>query len=325
MTSVSALLRLALLIAAAALAETAWASALWLDERAAVGDGERRYRLYVPASKGAEPAPLVVMLHGCSQNPEIFAQSTRMNVLAESGRFLVLYPAQRASANFAGCWNWFLPRNQMRGGEPAEIVALVEHVAARHGVDRRRVYVAGLSAGASLGATLAACYPEVFAAAAVLSGTMVKSATSVFEAGRVMSKGEAADAGFLADAAWACGGRRPLTVPVAVWHGQADKVVVPRNGDNVLRQFARLNDLADDGSANGSVGATPELRSGRVAGGYAYTVASYGQRGKPLLEHYRIEAMGHAWSGGKDELPFSDAKGPDASALIWQFFRQHSR
>lgn len=326
MPTVAMLLRrLALLLAAAALSNAARASEQWIEDRLAIGDSERRYRLYVPASKGAEPAPLVVMLHGCSQNPEVFAQSTRMNVLAESGRFLVLYPAQRASANFAGCWNWFLPRNQMRGGEPAEIVALVEHVAARYGVDRRRVYVAGLSAGAGLSATLAACYPEVFAAAAVLSGTMYKSATSMFEAGKVMAKGEAADAGFLADAAWACGGKRPLTVPVAVWHGQADKLVAPVNGENVLRQFARLNDLADDGSANGSVGATPELRSGRVAGGYAYTVASYAQRGKPLLEYYRIEAMGHAWSGGKDELPFSDAKGPDASALIWQFFRQHSR
>lgn len=310
---------------AAALPSAASAAPQWLEGRAALGDETRDYRLYVPDGPGG-PMPLVVMLHGCSQSPEVFAESTRMNRVADGGRFMVLYPAQRITANPARCWNWFLPKNQGRGGEPAEIVALVEHVAGRHPVDRKRVYVAGLSAGASMSATLAACYPEVFAAAAVASGTMYRSADSLTSAGKAMTRGEAADAGHLAAAAWACGGKRPLTVPVAVWHGTADKVVVPVNGTNVLRQFGHLNDWADDGQANGSTGAAkPETREGRVPGGHAYTVASYLHRGKPLLEYTQVQAMGHAWSGGKDDLPFSDGKGPDASAAIWQFFRQHSR
>jgi poly(hydroxyalkanoate) depolymerase family esterase len=266
------------------------------------------------------------MLHGCSQNPEAFAESTRMNALAENGRFLVLYPAQRITANPTRCWNWFVPRNQARGaGEPAEIVALVDHVARQYAVDRKRVYVAGLSAGATMSATLAACYPDIFAAAAVVDGTMYKSAGSVMEAGRVMAKAEAPDAARLGSEAWACGGQRPLMMPVAVWHGLGDKIVHPLNGENVLRQFATFNDLADDGKANGSVAATPELRGGQIDGGYAYTVASYRGHGRPLLEYYRVDKMGHAWSGGKDDLPFSDAKGPDASLLIWNFFRQFSR
>lgn len=315
---------LALALAAGA-SIPAIAAPQWLEGRAAVGDATRDYRLYVPDG-ASDPAPLVVMLHGCGQNPEVFAESTRMNRVADGGRFMVLYPAQRITANPARCWNWFLPKNQGRGGEPAEIVALVEYVAARYLVDRKRIYVAGLSAGASMSATLAACYPEVFAAAAMASGTMYRSADSLTSAGRTMARGEAADAGHLADAAWACGGKRPLAVPVAVWHGTADKVVVPVNGANVLRQFARLNDWADDGRANGSAGATdPQTHEGRVPGGHAYAVATYLHRGKPLLEYTQVQAMGHAWSGGKDELPFSDGKGPDASAAIWQFFRRHSR
>lgn len=317
----------ALLAAAAAAAGAQTAPARWLEGRLAVGGSERHYRLYVPASKGDGPSPLVVMLHGCGQTPDAFAESTRMNVQAESGRFLVLYPAQGLMANPMRCWNWFMSRNQARGaGEPAEIVALVDHVAREYAVDRRRVYVAGLSAGAVMSATLAACYPDVFAAAAVVDGAMYKSAGSVFAAQKVMLKGEAADAGFLGGEAWACGGRRPLTMPVAVWHGLGDTVVHPLNGDGVLRQFARYNDLADDGQANGSIGTqAPELRNGQVNGGYAFSVARYAFRGRPLLEYYRVDTMGHAWSGGKDGLPFSDAKGPDASRLIWEFFSRHSR
>ncbi len=319
------ILRIATALAVTAIAQAAFAAATWTEGRVAVGDATRDYRLYVPEGASG-PMPLVVMLHGCSQDPETFAESTRMNRVADGGRFMVLYPAQRMTANLARCWNWFLPKNQMRGGEPAEIVALVEHIAGRHPVDRKRVYVAGLSAGASMSATLAACYPEVFAAAAVASGTMFRSADSLMSAGRAMTRGETPDAGHLAAAAWNCGGKRTLPVPVAVWHGTVDKVVVPVNGENVLRQFAHLNDWADDGQANGSTGAAnPQTRADRVPGGHAFTVASYLHRGKPLLEYTQVQAMGHAWSGGKDDLPFSDGKGPDASAAIWQFFRQHSR
>jgi len=316
---------LAATLAAVALSTSALAAATWAEGRVAVGDATRDYRIYVP--DGADgPMPLVVMLHGCSQSPETFAESTRMNRVADGGRFIVLYPAQRITANPARCWNWFLPKNQVRGGEPAEIVALVEHIAGRHPIDRERVYVAGLSAGASMSAIVVACYPEVFAAAAVASGTMVRSADSLLGAGRTMTSGKTADAGHLAAAAWSCGGKRRLPVPVAVWHGTADKVVVPVNGENVLRQFAHLNDWADDGQANGSTGAAnPQTRTERVPGGHAYMVATYLHRGKPLLEYTQVQAMSHAWSGGKDDLPFSDGKGPDASAAIWQFFRQHSR
>lgn len=319
---VAAMAAAALVSAVGARAEPA----RWLDGQLAIGDSERNYKLYLPANTDSGPRPLVVMLHGCGQSPDAFALSTRMNAHADTGQFLVLYPAQRFTANPARCWNWFLPRNQARGsGEPAEIVALVDHVARQYAVDRQRIYVAGLSAGATMSATLAACYPDVFAAAAVVDGTMYKSAGTLLEARKVMAKGEAPDPTELGTAAWACGGQRPLMVPVAVWHGLGDKVVHPVNGDSVLRQFATFNDLADDGRANGSVAATPEVHTDRVDGGYAWSVSRYAWRGHPMLEYYRVDTMGHAWSGGKDELPFSDAKGPDASLLIWNFFRQFRR
>lgn len=287
---------------------------------------EREYRLYVPAGSADRPAPLVVMLHGCTQSPETFAESTRMNSHADGAGFVVLYPAQKLTSNPTRCWNWFSPKNQTRdSGEPAEIVALIEQVARDYPIDRKRVYVAGLSAGASMSAILAACYPDVFAAAAIHDGTMYKSASTLVEAQKVMLTGKAPDPERLGSEAWNCGGKRPLTVPVMVWHGQGDNVVNRGNAELLVRQFLALNDLADDGKSNGSAKQVSSKKSGQVDAGYSYTITRYGSRRRPLVEYYEVAEMGHAWSGGKDDLLFSDAKGPDASMLMWDFFKQFSR
>ena len=287
---------------------------------------EREYMLYVPASSADRAAPLVVMLHGCTQSPETFAESTRMNAHADGAGFLVLYPAQKLTSNPARCWNWFTPKNQTRdSGEPAEIVGLVEQVAREYSIDRKRVYVAGLSAGASMSAILAACYPDVFAAAAIHDGTMYKSASTLVEAQKVMLTGKAPNPERLGNEAWNCGGKRPLTVPVMVWHGQGDNVVNRDNAALLVRQFIALSDLADDGKSNGSAKQVSSKNSGQVEAGYSYTITRYGSRGRPTVEYYEVAKMGHAWSGGKDDLLFSDAKGPDASRLMWDFFKQFSR
>ena len=111
------------------------------------GAPQDHYYLYVPPGANADtPMPLVLMLHGCTQNPQDFATGTGMNAAAAPANALVLYPAQPGSANPKGCWNWFRPTDQQRGaGEPAVLVAMVREVMARHPVDTRRVYVAGLS------------------------------------------------------------------------------------------------------------------------------------------------------------------------------------
>jgi poly(hydroxyalkanoate) depolymerase family esterase len=299
------------------------ANAAWVSGQ----HGEREYKLPVPQTKPERAAPLVVMLHGCTQNADTFAESTRMNAVADEAGFLVLYPIQKISANPTRCWNWFQEKNQVRGGgEPAEIVGMVNQVAAQYPVDRKRVYVAGLSAGASMSATLAACYPDVFAAAAIHDGTMYKAASSLLEAQKVMTTGEAPDPVQMGTQAWACGGKRPLVVPVMVWHGQGDNIVNRKNADHTVRQFVTLNDLADDRKQNASVKEQPASR--REEQGekkYAYTVTTFGASDKPLVEYYKVDKLGHAWSGGKDDLLFSDAKGPDASAMMWSFFSRFNR
>src|SRR5205814_6863994 len=93
--------------------------------------GTRAYKLYVPSGPFVQPLPLVVMLHGCKQDPEDFAAGTRMNELADAGRWLVLYPGQDRNVNALGCWNWFQEADQQRGrGEPSIIADMTRHVIA---------------------------------------------------------------------------------------------------------------------------------------------------------------------------------------------------
>ena len=154
--------------------------------------GTRSYKLFVPGGREGRALPLIVMLHGCSQSPDDFAAGTRMNEIAQERGFLVLYPAQAPRSNQSKCWNWFAPADQRRdGGEPALLAELTRHVAATHGADPRRVYVAGLSAGAAMADILGREYPDVFAAVGVHSGLPQGAAHDVASAFAVMRNGVA--------------------------------------------------------------------------------------------------------------------------------------
>ncbi len=135
--------------------------------------GTLDYKLYLPASAtGAEHTlPVLVMLHGCGQTPDYFATGTGMNALAEELSVIVVYPAQSRQAQKNRCWNWYRRGDQSRvAGEPALLAGLTQDVLRSTPADPARVYVAGLSAGASMALILAAAYPEIFAAVGAHSG-----------------------------------------------------------------------------------------------------------------------------------------------------------
>ncbi len=275
--------------------------------------GSRPYKLYVPSSyRATAPVPLVVMLHGCTQSPDDFAAGTRMNLLAERDGFLVCYPGQTSSANRSRCWNWFNDGDQRRDrGEPSLIAGITLEVMANHAVDPRRVYVAGLSAGGALAATMGQTYPELYSAVGVHSGLACGAARDMSSAMKAMRQGS--DAGVMA-----APGIPPMPgiagVPTIVFHGDRDTTVNPVNGDEVTAQTTHA---AVD---------TIETEEGQVSGGHGYTRTRFLDRdGATLAEQWKIHGAGHAWAGGSSVGSYTDPHGPDASREMLRFFAEHPR
>ena len=264
--------------------------------------GSRSYKVYVPSGYTGQPLPVVVMLHGCSQNPDDFAAGTRMNEVAEEKTFLVAYPGQPQSAHMQRCWNWYAVGDQQReGGEPALIAGIARAVVDEFSADPARVYAAGLSAGGAAAAILAATYPDLFAAVGVHSGLACGSARDVPSAFAAM-KGGAAPAG-----------RNRHAVPTIVFHGDGDRTVHPANGDQVIAQ-ARPGSRLD-----------AAVSQGRTPDGVAYTrTVTADASGRPVLEQWVLHGAGHAWSGGSPAGSFTDPRGPDASREMVRFFLAHA-
>ncbi len=259
--------------------------------------GSRDYKLYIPPASFEGPLPLVVMLHGCTQNPDDFAAGTQMNEAALQQGFYVLYPAQTQHANASRCWNWFKHNHQKRGrGEPALLAAMTKDVMARYPIDPQRVYVAGLSAGGAMAAILGDAYPDLFAAVGVHSGLATGSATNVQGALSVMQTGAAPGAV-----------RTTASPPTIVFHGDQDATVNPVNGEQVLVASAGAH--------------TPETKRAKSANGRNYTQRSYKDSGGDVVaEHWAVHGAGHAWSGGSARGSYTDATGPDATHEMIRFF-----
>ncbi len=271
------------------------------------GAASRNYKLYVPSAYAGEPMPLIVMLHGCKQDPDDFAAGTRMNEWAERKGFLVAYPAQTARDNGANCWNWFEPGQQTRdGSEPSAIAGIVDDIAASHRIAADRVFVAGLSAGGAMAVIAAACYPEIFAGVAVHSGVPVGAAHDVASAFAAM-KGRASASGH---------GIRGVAVPTIVFHGDADSTVVQANGDAVVQLALQAYQQAD-------AALQKREQPGAAAGGKRFTTTVYDDAaGRPVVEDWVVHDGAHAWFGGDPKGSFTDIGGPDASAEIVRFFFQ---
>lgn len=270
--------------------------------------GTREYQLYLPPGTGPAQRPLLVLLHGCTQDPDDFALGTAMNTLARQHGLMVLYPSQARQANPQRCWNWFKQPHQQRDrGEPALLASLTRAIVAEYGADPERVWVAGLSAGGAMASILGDAYPDLYAAVGVHSGLPTGAADGALAALAAMRDGATPS--------------RPASPqpapPTIVFHGDADDTVHPRNGQAVVHALlARENQpmvvehmpwLAPPASLPG------ERRVYRDG------------TGQVRAEHWQIQGLGHAWSGGNPQGRYTDARGPDASAEMLRFFFRHGR
>ena len=270
--------------------------------------GARDYRLYIPSRHADGLRGLVIMLHGCTQNPDDFAAGTGMNALAETHGLLIAYPGQTSADNPSACWNWFRPGDQRRDrGEPALLAGLSRSLVSEFTLDPARVFVAGLSAGGAMAAVLAATYPDLFAAAGVHSGLSHGSASDVVSAFAAM-RGDFSST--RSSRPSADGSSAPRLI---VFHGRADRTVHPANAERLIE--ASGHDLS-----------RAEVMPGVGGGGRPIErMVWQGADGAPEAELWLIEGAGHAWAGGRPEGSYTDPEGPDASAEMIRFFLNDPR
>lgn len=287
----------------------------WLSSHVLNAGGQRMsYWLYLPVTATARTAskgmPLLVMLHGCQQTATQFAQGTRMNLLAEKRACAVLYPQQLASSHPQRCWKWYDRATQNGGGDVPAIVAMVNRVLTQYPVDRSRIYVAGISAGAGMAHILALNQPHLFAAVGLHSGPVFGAGHSALGALGVMRHGAG---GMHADlVVHEVMQRQPPFpgMPAILIQGDSDDVVRPVNQVQLTRQSLLLNGLAGP----------PRTTHKRH-----YLLHDFYAGRKLLLRVAQVAKLAHAWSGGDPAFAFNERAGPNASQMMLDFFARHRR
>jgi poly(hydroxyalkanoate) depolymerase family esterase len=283
---------------------------------------ELKYRLYLPSGSSRRATlPLIVMLHGCKQDPLSFAEGTRMNTVAEEHRCAVLYPEQNRRSNPLRCWNWFASTSLEGQGEAALIARLIDRVTNRRPIDPRRVYVVGMSAGGAMACILAMRHSRLFAACAIHSGVMYGAASSPMQALAAMRSGSSVASIDEARRLVIAAGESAVTVPTLVIHGDRDTTVNPLNADQIIEQMKARAKFVDPTA--GALVASGERCID--SGDRTYRQQDYTRRGQIVLRKVLVEGLGHAWSGGDSRHEFNDAAGPDASRLILDFVIQYQR
>ncbi|HJV46418.1 MAG TPA: PHB depolymerase family esterase [Bacillota bacterium] len=287
------------------------------------------YKLYIPSGyKKGTKTPLLVMIHGCDQTPDVFAAGTRMNELAEKENFIVLYPAhpiQVELGNPDGCWLWFYDQNLHRGkgGEPDIIVGMIHEVKKKYSIDSNRIYAAGLSSGAAMTVNLGVTYPDIFCGIGICSG-LEYHAADMQELDNPLI---AMDKGGLDP--YECGnmafqemGKYKRKMPVIVFHGTSDTTVHPINAQQLITQWSQTNFLVD--GKTGKVEIAPAMVKTDIVNEKSYLQNVYNDpSGSPLIELWLVNGMSHAWSGGSADGTYTDTQGPVASSIIWNFFTKH--
>lgn len=252
--------------------------------------GDLTMKLVMPRNLPPE-APLVVVLHGCTQSAEAYAVGAGWLSLAERFGFALLCPEQRRSNNPNLCFNWFQPGDIRRGGgEAASIHAMVDWALATQALDPTRVFATGLSAGGAMTAVMLAAYPETFAGGAVIAGLPYGVAGSMQEAFGAMTQPPPRS-----DRAWGelVRSASPDTrawPPISIWHGTADATVRPGVGEALLRQWLDVHEVRTGPTTR----KTPQGRDYE---------AWFDADGRTVVEMHRVRGLAHGTplqTGGPD-------------------------
>jgi poly(hydroxyalkanoate) depolymerase family esterase len=227
-------------------------------------------------------APLVVLLHGCGQTADDIDYGSGWSVLANETGFALLVPEQRPSNNAQRGFNWFQPHDTGRGsGEALSIRQMVKQMIADHRLDRKRVYITGLSAGGAMTSAMLAAYPKLFAGGAIIAGLPFGAASNLWDAFAAMKGNVSMPAAEFGDKVRAASRHRGRWPRLSVWHGGSDTTVAPANADAIVRQWCNVHKLDE--------AAPMESRSS----GHARHFWTNAQ-GNPVIERFIIPGMGHS-------------------------------
>ena len=217
--------------------------------------GALKARSYLP-DELAEGAPLVVVLHGCTQNAAAYDHHSGWSSLADEAGFALLFPEQQRGNNPSLCFNWFLPGDTRRDfGEAISIRQMIETMVTTHGLDRKRIFITGLSAGGAMTAAMLASYPEVFAGGAIVAGLPYGSATTVPEAfDRMRGHGGPSEKELQRALRDASDHQGPWP-KISIWHGTADHTVAHSNAQDIASQWRGIQGLNKAPTRSETVGA----------------------------------------------------------------------
>lgn len=286
----------------------------------------RRFVVVSPNVKPTVKRPLLLLLHGCKQSPEIILEGTRLDEVAVAKNMFVLAPEQTVLENMDHCWNWFLPFEQDRRplNEMGQFIAAIQTMIQNAQVDPEQIYLAGISAGGVMGHNLASCYPDVFKGAALSAGLAYKIAEDLYEASTVLDSHHFKSPNYLGKEAWKCGRvatKRRLARMLLI-HGEEDKRVDPFHSQLISDVNEVTLDYYDDGKRNNSAEftRTDSVRELRNDFGIRVTEKNYKTINfseKLIL----VKGMAHAWGGGKPISENFDPKAPSTNDFILNFFQ----
>lgn len=301
-------------------------ASLAFAKRSEMNVSGRRFVVISPNSKPTTKRPLLLLLHGCKQSPEIILEGTRLDEAAVAKNFFVIAPEQTIFENIDHCWNWFLSYEQNRSSynEMGQFIAGIQFMIQTAQVDADQVYLAGISAGGVMGHNLASCYPDVFKGAALSAGLAYKIAENPYEASTVLDDNHFKKPDYLGKEAYQCGskgGKRRLSKMLLV-HGEDDKRVDPFHSKLISDVNYVTLDFYDDGRKNGSATYAETSSDRDLRSGYGYSLRDRRYQTVNFTERLiLVKGMAHAWGGGKPISENFDPKAPSTNDFIFNFFQ----